>query len=288
MSPNLKYNSTYSLKIPSIEKRIEYREYTVGEEKEIVMIDAEESQSKKFYKIKNLVKRCLLTEIDFEKISPSEILFIFINMRIKSVGDENYTSVPCPKCYELLKDDLSIIDQLENLKSNETDTNALFALNKQIASINDSIRTQYEKSQNDVLVNLEKVKIIENKEHKKLIKLNDTLSVDMKYGINTTDALEKDIDLNSKTDEEIIAIQSDNDIELLARCIDTIYDGEETISGLTLSEKVNILKDMPSKYRKKLEVFLETQPKVEYKDTVKCKTCSNEFEFTLNSINDFF
>ena len=61
----------------------------------------------------------------------------------------------------------------------------------------------------------------------------------MKYGINTTDALEKDIDLNSKTDEEIIAIQSDNDIELLARCIDTIYDGEETISGLTAYPKMD-------------------------------------------------
>ena len=140
MSYNPKYNFTYSVKIPSVEKRVEYREYTVGEEKEIILIDSEESISKKFYKIKNLVKKCLLTEIDFEKISPSEILFLFIHMRIQSVSDDTFASVPCPKCLEALDDDMALITQLEEVKGNETNQAEIIALSKQIKSLNDTIR----------------------------------------------------------------------------------------------------------------------------------------------------
>lgn len=288
MSYNPKYNSTYSLKIPSIEKRIEYREYTVGEEKEIILIDNEESQSKKFYKIKTLVKKCLLTDIDFEKISPSEILFIFINMRIRSVGDESVALVPCPKCLESLDDDLLQVNQLEELKLSEKDQTALLSINKQINNLNSSIRKKYEHLQNEVKIDLNNIKIAENKEHTKLIKLTDTLTIEMKYGINSTDILEKDIDTKDKSAEDLIAQQSDSDIEILAYCIDTIYDGEETISGLTIKEKITILKDMPSKFRKKLEKFLETQPTIEYKDKTICKLCGNEFDYNLTSVNDFF
>jgi hypothetical protein len=288
MSYNPKYNSTYSLKIPSIEKRIEYREYTVGEEKEIILIDKEESQAKKFYKIKILVKKCLLTDIDFEKISPSELLYIFINMRIRSVGDESIALVPCPKCLESLDDDLIEVNQLEELKLSEKDQTILLDINKKITSLNTSIRKKYEQLQNEVKIDLNKIKIAENKDHTKLIKLTDTLTLEMKYGINSTDILDRDVDTKNKSDEELIIQQTDADIEILAYCIDTIYDGDETITGLSIKEKIDILKDMPSKFRKKLEKFLETQPTIEYKDKTTCKLCGNEFDYNLTSINDFF
>ena len=285
MSYNPKYNFTYSVKIPSVEKRVEYREYTVGEEKEIILIDSEESISKKFYKIKNLVKKCLLTEIDFEKISPSEILFLFIHMRIQSVS---FASVPCPKCLEALDDDMALITQLEEVKGNETNQAEIIALSKQIKSLNDTIRKKYEALQNDVKISLKDIKIIENKNHAKIIKLSDTLSIEMKYGINSTDSLEREVDTLNKSDEELVIIQDDDDIETIARCIETIYDGENTISGLSLKEKLNILVSLPSKYRKKLEAFLETQPTIEYTNKTVCKSCKNEFDFTLTTINDFF
>lgn len=288
MSYNPKYNSTYSLKIPSVEKRIEYREYTVGEEKEIILIDNEESQAKKFYKIKVLVQKCLLTDIDFEKISPSELLYIFINMRIRSVGDESVVLVPCPKCLESLDDDLLQANQLEEMKLSEKDQTALLSINKQISTLNSSIRKKYEQLQNEVKIDLNKIKIAENKDHNKLIKLTDTLTIEMKYGINNTDILDKDVNEADKSDEELIIQRTDADIEVLAYCINIIYDGEETISGLTIKEKIKILNDMPSKFRKKLEKFLETQPSIEYKDKSTCKLCSNEFEYNLRSVNDFF
>jgi hypothetical protein len=288
MSYVLKYNSTYSLKIPSLEKRIEYREYTVGEEKEIVLIDNEESQSKKFYKIKVLVKKCLLTDIDFEKISPSELLYIFINMRIRSVGDESVALVPCPKCLGALDDDLMQVNQLEELKLSEKDQVILLDINKKISTLNTSIRKKYEQLQNEVKIDLNKIKIAENKEHKKLIKLTDTLSIEMKYGINNTDILDKDVDNKNKSNEELIIQQADVDIEILAYCVDTIYDGEETFAGLTVKEKMDVIQNMPAKFRKKLEKFLETQPTIEYKDNTTCKLCGHIFDYNLTSINDFF
>lgn len=283
----MKYNVEHSIKIPSIDKRVTYREYSLGEEKSIVLIDQEESENKKFSKIKKLVKQCLVTEIDFEKISPAEILFIFVNMRIHSVGGDSVASFPCPKCFLEIDELIRRTNELELSKEN-LPTDKLFEINKEISKINAKISDDYAKIKSDVAIKLGDIKVIENKDHKKILTLSDKLKVEMKYGINDIDYLESDINYDGLTDEEVVIAEDEISISVLARCIDVIWEDDQALSGLSVSEKVKIIKDFPARFRKILDSFLLTQPIIEYKDKATCGVCKNEFEVVINNVNDFF
>jgi hypothetical protein len=283
----MKYSVEHSIKIPSVDKRISFREYSVGEEKFLVLIDQEDSENKKFSKIKKLVKQCLITDIDFEKISPAEILFIFVNMRIHSVGGDSVASFPCPKCFLEIDELIRRTNELELSKEN-LPTDKLFEINKEISKLNAKISDDYSKIKSDVAIKLAEVKVIENKDHNKILTLSDKLKVEMKYGINDIDYLEADINYDGLTDEEIIIAEDETAINILARCIDTIWEDDQALTGLSIQEKVKIIKEFPARFRKVLDSFLLTQPIIEYKDKATCGVCKNEFEVVINNVNDFF
>ena len=79
---------TYRLNLPSNDKEITYRPFTVEEEK--ILLTAQESTDAKdiMAAMRQIINNCVVTEIDVMKLPTFDIEFFFLNIRAKSTGEE--------------------------------------------------------------------------------------------------------------------------------------------------------------------------------------------------------
>lgn len=79
----------FSLEIPSTGKKIEYRPFTVAEEK--ILLIAKESAANdiesKISALKQLIRNCVITPIDVDKLASFDIEYIFVKLRACSVSN---------------------------------------------------------------------------------------------------------------------------------------------------------------------------------------------------------
>ena len=88
---------TYELVLPSSNRKIKYRPFLVKEEK--ILILAMESQDPKQIAraVKDVISKCILSKgIKVEKLSTFDIEYLFLNIRVKSVGEQIEVMVTCP------------------------------------------------------------------------------------------------------------------------------------------------------------------------------------------------
>jgi len=78
---------TYILNLPSTGAKIEYRPYTVKEEKAMLLAIQEGSLDNIINSIKNLVKVCTFNTLDLSSTPYYDVEFIFLKIRSKSVGE---------------------------------------------------------------------------------------------------------------------------------------------------------------------------------------------------------
>ena len=78
---------TYELKLPSTNKKIRYRPFLVKEEKILLMAQEGETVEEKIDAVKQIIRNCVLNDIDVEKLSTFDIEYLFIQLRSKSVGN---------------------------------------------------------------------------------------------------------------------------------------------------------------------------------------------------------
>lgn len=96
--PTIKHPS-YTLELPVTKKEVEYRPYTVGEEK--VLLTALQGDDPKEIEtnIMNVVNACAFGKIDAINLPSSDFEYLFIAIRSKSVGNEielRYRMNACP------------------------------------------------------------------------------------------------------------------------------------------------------------------------------------------------
>ena len=90
--------ATYDLKLPSSDKKIQYRPFLVKEEK--ILLQAMEGQDEKeiLRALKQLITQCVSTEgFKVDDIAMVDLEYIFLRMRSKAVGDIstiNFTHKP--------------------------------------------------------------------------------------------------------------------------------------------------------------------------------------------------
>lgn len=92
---------TYQLTIPSTEKVIDYRPFLVKEEKILMMAQESQDPAQAMNALKRIIKACT-----FDKVNPNELTtydaeYIFLQLRIKSVGEVAKFQLPCSGCEEL-------------------------------------------------------------------------------------------------------------------------------------------------------------------------------------------
>lgn len=90
-------------------------------------------------------------------------------------------------------------------------------------------------------------------------------------------------------DKELLESDKNYLYELIARCIDTIYEGENVFEAkdYSLKDIKDFMDSLDVKTFEKIKEFLVNLPKLKY--VIKYKnSLNNEREIELNSLNDFF
>ena len=133
-----------------------------------------------------------------------------------------------------------------------------------------------------VTINIDDIKIQKSEEHTNKVKLDDALIMEMKYP-----SLDQFIKSNFDFTEEVSMDQS---FDLIASCIDKIYNEEEvwSTSDCTKKEVKEFLEQMNSMQFKEIEKFFETMPKLSHSVTFKNPKTKVESTVVLEGLSSFF
>jgi len=133
-----------------------------------------------------------------------------------------------------------------------------------------------------VKINIDDIKVQTKEGHKKQIKLDDSLVMEMRYP-----SLEQFIKSNFDFSGESGMDQS---FELIATCIDKIYSEEEvwTTADCTKKEISDFLEQMNSVQFKQIEKFFETMPKLSHEITLTNPKTGVESTVVMEGLSSFF
>lgn len=84
--PEIKH-PIFKMKVPSTKKELRYRPYTVKEEKLLLTSKMSDNIEEVTETLKQVIKNCVLDEIDVDKLAMFDIEYLFINLRKVSVSD---------------------------------------------------------------------------------------------------------------------------------------------------------------------------------------------------------
>ena len=128
----------------------------------------------------------------------------------------------------------------------------------------------------DVKFMVNDVKVNFPKGHTNIIKLNDELTVEMKY---------PDLEYFAKIN--FIGEEPDP-YELVAKCIKRVYVGEEDYTPDSVQESRNWVEGLTNSQFDGIQEFFETMPSLKHDVSFTCKKCGCEEKQTLQGIGDFF
>ena len=133
-----------------------------------------------------------------------------------------------------------------------------------------------------VSINIDDIEIQKSKDHDKKIKLDDTLIMEMKYP-----SLDQFIKSNFDFGDEV---DMDQSFELIASCINKIYNEEEVWStaDCTKKEVKDFLEQMNSMQFKEIEKFFDTMPKLSHSVTFTNPKTKVESTVVLEGLSSFF
>jgi len=133
-----------------------------------------------------------------------------------------------------------------------------------------------------VTINVDDIEVKKSEDHNKKVKLDDTLVMEMKYP-----SLDQFIKSNFDFGDEVTMDQS---FDLIASCIDKIYNEEEVWStaDCTKKEVKDFLEQMNSMQFKEIEKFFETMPKLSHSVTFTNPKTEVESTVVLEGLSSFF
>lgn len=137
-----------------------------------------------------------------------------------------------------------------------------------------------EKAVAKVSIDLTKLKVQKNPEHKAKIHLYNDVGIAMKYP--TLDILKKMENVNTNDLDEVFNI--------VVECIDYIYNEEEVFHAKeqTKQELLDFLNNLSSDQFADVQKFFETMPRLKQDVDYKCPVCDKEHHKVLEGLNSFF
>ena len=138
-----------------------------------------------------------------------------------------------------------------------------------------------DKTQVPYNLNLSEVKVVKPEGHSNKIMLTDDMGVIMKYpGMN--DFISGSIMGQAPTAEGVI--------DIIAGCIDQIFDGEDVYDSSTTTKKEfsQFLEGLTNSQFESIQEFFEGTPRLEHTFTVKNPNTGEDSEFTITGLSNFF
>ena len=134
-----------------------------------------------------------------------------------------------------------------------------------------------------VEVDIDSIKVQKDSNHSNIVKLDDTLSLQMNYP-SLNQFIETNFDIGSEKSEV------DQSLDVIMSCINQVYTEEESwdASECTKKELREFVEQMNSKQFKKLEEFFNTMPKLSHTLKVTNPNTDVENEVVLEGLASFF
>ena len=125
------------------------------------------------------------------------------------------------------------------------------------------------------------IEVVKDPEHDKEVPLDDKLTLKMKY---------PSMDQFIKNKFDVGDVTSNEAFDIVASCIDTIYDAEDvwSASDCTKKELVEWVGDLNTSQFKEVEKFFTTMPKLSHTMKVTNPKTEVESEVTLEGLASFF
>jgi len=139
-----------------------------------------------------------------------------------------------------------------------------------------------ETTQVTVDIDLDDIEVERNDDHTKQIKLDENLMMEMKYP-SLDQFIKNNFDFNENN-------QMDQSFQLIASCIDKIYNDEEVwaTADCTKKEVNEFLEQMNSGQFKQIETFFESMPKLKHVIKVTNPKTKVESDVVLEGLASFF
>ena len=133
-----------------------------------------------------------------------------------------------------------------------------------------------------VKINIDEIGVEKSEKHTNKIKVDDSLTMEMKYP-----SLDQFIKSNFDFSEDAGMDQS---FDLVASCIEKIYNSEEawTSTDCTKKELIDFLEQMNSSQFKEIEKFFETMPKLSHEVEVVNPKTEVKSTVVLEGLSSFF
>jgi len=134
-----------------------------------------------------------------------------------------------------------------------------------------------------VKIDIDSIKVIKDKKHKSTIKLDDTLSLKLKYP-----SLDQFIDSNFEVGNDKTNINST--LSMITKSIEMIYNEEESwnASDSTQKELDDFVDQLNTKQFTAIETFFETMPKLSHSVKVMNPNTKTESTVILEGLAAFF
>jgi len=149
-------------------------------------------------------------------------------------------------------------------------------------SVNDTVKVSYRDKEDDKVydfdIDLKKVEVIFPDKIKSVIKITSTAGIQLKYPKVTL-----------YDDKEFLTSGNEAFFQLIVRCVDKIFDGDEIYdcSEYTMKEIADYLEDLDVKTFEQVREFMANQPKLSY--IIKYKnSLDHDREIELSTLSDFF
>ncbi|SVB50272.1 uncharacterized protein METZ01_LOCUS203126 [marine metagenome] len=224
----------HSTVLPSSEQRVEFRPFLVGEQKVLMIAQESDDQNTQIREMIRLINVCC-DDVNAEKLPTVDLEWLFLQIRIKSVGETSNVTMDCADC---------------GVK-------------------------------NDVVVDLESTQVIQEEDVSNIVKLTDTISLQLTWA--TYEAM-KGLDItdeNTKTKDAFI---------LMNRCITAVISGDEVMTRDDFSEKelLTFIDSMSIEMLEGVQEYLGSAPILQIETGYKCKGCEKQEEVKLEGIGNFF
>ena len=130
---------------------------------------------------------------------------------------------------------------------------------------------------------IDEIKVEKQKDHSRDIKLDDTLTLRMKYP-SLNQFIQSNFDFSNKE------ISFQDSMDIIASCIDVVFNLDESwaASDCTKKELNTWLEGLNSSQFKEVEKFFDTMPKLRHTVKVTNPNTKVESEVTLEGLTSFF
>lgn len=115
------------------------------------------------------------------------------------------------------------------------------------------------------------------------IMLSDRVGITMVYpNMKTVEEIDPEKAVGSGDTETVFKI--------ITKCIDVIFDGDQTFDPKQYSEKelIQFIEGVPTENFKKIIEFISNMPRVEKEVSFRCPKCETEKKMILRGVEDFF